>query len=263
MFQKMSLYKSSIKTFGFWAFAIIIGISLAYLEEVDNIEPLFSIAAFFYWALLIYWTLLWFFKQIKAILKQKKEKNHTELLHLQSQVNPHFFFNILNNLYGLVDKDAEKAKNLILKLSDLMRYSIYEGEKETVILEEEIAYLKNYIALHKLRYHKEIDIDFNINIDNKTYKILPLLFIILLENAFKHGVENLTKEAYVHLKLEAKNNAIIFEIENNFDDETISEKKGIGLKNLKRRLELKYPKKHIFTSALKENVYKTKLVLNL
>ena len=204
----------------------------------------------------------WLFKQIKSIIKLKNEKAKTELLHLKSQVNPHFLFNTLNNLYGLVGTDTKKAQELILKLSDMMRYSIYEGEKEVVTLKAEVDYLYNYIALHKMRYHKQIDVTFKAEIEDN-YKVMPLLFIILLENAFKHGVENLSKDAYVYIDINTKDKKVFFEIENNFDQTLPKEDKGIGLKNLKRRLELVYPKKHTLSFSATENVYKAKLTLQL
>ncbi len=97
------------------------------------------------------------------------------MMHLQSQVNPYFFFNILNSLYGWVDKDPKQAQALILKLSDLMRYSIYDGQKELVLLEEEIAYLKNDMALHKMRYLKDIDLTFEVDVPQSGLRIRPLL----------------------------------------------------------------------------------------
>jgi len=193
----------------------------------------------------------------------KNERAKTELLHLKSQVNPHFFFNMLNNLYGLVDKDAKKAQALILRLSDMMRYGIYDGQNDTVILKEEIDYLKNYIELHKMRYHKSIDMRFDVEVKNDTLLVMPLLFIILLENAFKHGVENLTEDAFVHLALTASEKEIRFKVKNNFDEKTPKTKAGIGLKNLKRRLELSYPDKHFLTFDVSENVYTSELRLQL
>lgn len=212
-----------------------------------------------YFLVLFFTFFYWLFKQIKSIIRLKNEKTKTELMHLKSQVNPHFFFNTLNNLYGLVGKDAKKAQELILKLSDMMRYSVYDGEKDTVLLSEEVTYLQNYIELHKMRYHKAIDIQFNIDITDNDYKVMPLLFIILLENAFKHGVENLRKNAYVHLNLTAHQNAINFEIENNFDATEESQEEGIGLQNLKRRLELVYPKNHTLTTSKTDDIYLAKL----
>jgi len=203
------------------------------------------------------------FNQLKMILTLKKEKNKTELMHLKSQVNPHFFFNTLNNLYGMVGQDPEKAQELILKLSDMMRYSIYDGQHDFVSIEEEIAYLKNYIELHKMRYHKTINVTFNTEIEDSNLKIMPLLFIILVENAFKHGVENLRKDPFVIIKLNSTAKSIQFEIENNFDPSETSEDSGIGLSNLKRRLELAYQRKHTFSTTIEGNVFQAKLNIKL
>ena len=158
----------------------------------------------------------------------------------------------------MVGTDAKKAKDLILKLSDMMRYSIYEGEKDTVYLEEEVEYLKNYIELHKMRYRKEIDIQFTNDI-SENYKVMPLLFIILLENAFKHGVENLRENAFVHINLKSENNQIFFDIENNFDPTIETEHKGIGLDNLSRRLELVYPKNHRLSFSKTDDIFRAHL----
>jgi LytS/YehU family sensor histidine kinase len=220
-----------------------------------------AVAVIIYYALLLVAGVIWVIIQLKSLMVLKNERTKNELLHLQSQVNPHFFFNMLNNLYGMIDKDTDKSKALILKLSDLMRYSIYEGEKSLVTLEEEIAYLKNYIELHQMRYHKNIDIQFNTKIEDNTIKVMPLLFIILLENAFKHGVENLRENAFVHIVITSKNKEVLFQIENNFDKNILPEKSGIGIKNLKRRLALAYPKDHnlIFTNV--DSVYNVQLQL--
>ena len=251
------LSKSFINKLIFWSFAIGIGRIIILIDEYGDTDAL-AFIAIFYFPLLIILILRWVFKQTRAILTLKNEKTKTELQHLKSQVNPHFFFNTLNNLYGLVGTDAKKAQDLILKLSDMMRYSIYEGEKDTVSLEEEVEYLKNYIELHKMRYRKEINIKF-INDISENHKVMPLLFIILLENAFKHGVENLRENAYVHINLKSENNQIFFDIENNFDPTIETEHKGIGLDNLNRRLELVYPKNHTLSFSKTNDVYKAQL----
>ena len=254
------LSNSFINKLIFWSFAIGIGRILILIDEYGDTDAL-AIIAIFYFPLLIILILRWVFKQTKAILTLKNEKAKTELQHLKSQVNPHFFFNTLNNLYGLVGTDAKKAQDLILKLSDMMRYSIYEGEKETVTLEEEVEYLKNYIELHKMRYRKEIDIKFTNDI-SENRKVMPLLFIILLENAFKHGIENLRKDAYVYVHISTEGNNIQFTVENNFDSTAIISTPGIGLKNLKRRLELGYLNKHTLSFANTEEVYKVALTIS-
>ena len=227
---------------------------------LENYDPIVAVIAIAYYALLVGLGVFWLIKQLISIHTLKKEKVATELMLIKSQVSPHFFFNMLNNLYGLVGKDPKKAQELILKLSDMMRYSIYEGEKEVVTLQEEVDYLKNYIELHKMRYHKKIDVRFNCEIED--YSVMPLLFIILLENAFKHGVERLREGAYVHIDMIASNGEIHYTVENNFDVSEEMNAPGIGLKNLQRRLELVYPNKHKLTFTTKEDNYKVQLTLD-
>ena len=212
---------------------------------MEDYELHLTIAALFFTGFVFVPWLVW---QVILVVRLRHERKKTELLHLRSQVNPHFFFNTLNNLYGLIKTDPEQASALVLKLSDMMRYSIYETQQEVVALEKEVEYLHNYIGLHRMRYHKEIAVDFKVDIQ-AGYRVMPLLFIILVENAFKHGVENLRDKAFVHLSLRAADNEIHFEIKNNFDDPVAPEGAGIGLQNLKRRLALAY-----------ENNYQLKLV---
>ncbi|MBO6523376.1 MAG: histidine kinase [Balneolaceae bacterium] len=229
------------------------------MENGGDMEA-FSALGMFIFTLVV--TIPWVIWKIRSLMQLKHEKAKTELLHLKSQVNPHFFFNTLNNLYALVGRDTDKAKEMILKLSDMMRYSIYEGQKDWVTLEEEIEYLQNYIELHKMRYHKEIDISFNVDVQEEGYRIMPLLFIILLENAFKHGAEKLKEGAYVKLNMIANKKLLNFSIENNYDD-SLDDEEGIGLKNLKRRLELAYPKKHFLTTSKVDGIFKAQLSIKL
>ncbi len=252
------LSKSIIQKVIFWSFVVGFGRVIILIEQYGDTDALI-ITAFFYFPLLFFLIIRWVLLQVKGIIALKNEKKRTELQHLKSQVNPHFFFNTLNNLYGLVGTDTKKAQSLILKLSDMMRYSIYEGDKEYVTLAEEVDYLKLYIDLHTMRYHKTMDVTFDCDIEG-TIKVMPLLFLILLENAFKHGIENLRTEAYIHASLTTKGNFIYFEIENNFDP-LINETPGLGLKNLKRRLELGYAKAHQLVFDINKDVYKVKLTL--
>ncbi len=210
------------------------------------------------------WMIRWVIIQVKFILRLKKEKKQAELMHLKSQVNPHFFFNTLNNLYGLVAQDTAKAQQLILKLSDMMRYSIYDGQKDWVTLEDEISYLENYMDLHRMRYHKAIDIRFDVEAEDRSIRIMPLLFIIMVENAFKHGVEKLRRGAFVYIRLKATTQTIDFEIANNFDAEERGGGEGIGLNNLKQRLELAYQNRHELEIYENEaDIYKIRLKLSL
>ncbi len=205
---------------------------------------------------------LWIYEQWKWLKILKTEKAEAELALLKSQINPHFFFNTLNNLHALTVKNSKKAPEVILKLSDMMRYSIYEGKKERVPLREEVEYLNNFIELHKLRHHKEVAINFEEEI-NGAPQISPLLFIILLENVFKHGVDSLMEGAFINMKLYADDQRIDFSIENNFDPEEVKENPGIGLENLKRRLELIYPNQYKFEISKKENIFSAQLNLEI
>ena len=136
----------------------------------------------------------------------------------------------------------------------MMRYTIYEGKKDLVLLKEEIKYLENYLELHKILYHKSVIIQFEHSIEDGD-TIAPLLFIILLENALKHGVESLAQDAYVKMDLTSNATEVCFRIENNFDSPTSVTEKGIGLENLKHRLALIYPKKHELKITVMKNVY--------
>ncbi|NRB61398.1 MAG: histidine kinase [Winogradskyella sp.] len=187
----------------------------------------------------------------------------SEILHLQSQVNPHFFFNMLNTIYGTIDKDSALTKQLVLRLSDLMRYSIYEGNKQKVLLNDEVEFLQNYIYLHTIRYHKAIDVKFDIDIDDPKLEINPLLLIILLENAFKHGIEKLRENAFINVQLRTKNGMLDFGIENNFDENDSDEDNGLGISNLKRRLELVYPERYKLNIYKSNSIYKTYLEILL
>ncbi|SNS00477.1 GHKL domain-containing protein [Dokdonia pacifica] len=197
----------------------------------------------------------WVFTEWKNIQTLKNEKAKAELSLLKEQINPHFFFNTLNNLYSLIKKDSDAAQEYVLQLSDLMRFTIYDSAKEKVSLQQEINYLNNFIELQTARYHKDIDINFVKTIQNSDTKIAPLLFIVLLENAFKHGVEQITENASIHLELIENQHNILFTIRNNFDTEQFSKNEGIGLKNLKERLTLVYPNRHQLNCTIEEDIY--------
>lgn len=186
---------------------------------------------------------LWGYEQWRWLKMLKADKTRAELALLTSQINPHFFFNTLNNLYGLVVEKSKKAPEVVLKLSDMMRYTIYQGKEDLVLLKDEIGYLENYIELHKIRYQKKVEIRFNHTI-REGVKVAPLLFIILLENALKHGVEPLMENAYIHLDLKTLDNRILFTIANNYEPNAPDENAGIGLDNLKKRLAHIYPNRH-------------------
>jgi len=201
----------------------------------------------------------WVYKYRRGIQQLKSDKLEAELMLLKNQINPHFFFNTLNNLHSLIKKDADAAQDYVLKLSDLMRFTIYDSGKESVMLKDEVSYLINFIDLQTARYHKDIDVNFEKTIKNSDASVAPLLFINLLENAFKHGVEKATDNAFVHIKLIEDDTKISFTVKNNYDVEDTSVNEGIGLKNLKDRLNLLYPNSHKLCNSMEENIYSTTL----
>jgi len=205
---------------------------------------------------------LWLYEQWRWLKTLQADKGKAELALLKSQINPHFFFNTLNNLYGLVAEKSEKAPEVVLKLSDMMRYTIYEGKEDLVLVKDEISYLQNYIELHKIRYQKKVEIIFTHQVTDGL-KIAPLLFIILLENAFKHGVEKIPNSAFINMRMQSQGKQLFFTIENSFDGDISKNHNGIGLENLDKRLDHLYPKRHELVVEKKESVYKVQLKLEL
>lgn len=200
-------------------------------------------------------------KHQRKLEKLTSEKLAAELSLLKTQINPHFFFNTLHNIYGLAIKNSEEAPNVILKLADLMRYTIYKGQEEFVTLEEELNHIESFIKLQQIRLHKKFDLIFEKQIENPKRKIVPLLLIILVENAFKHGVERLPYNTFVTINCKEENDEFYFEISNNFDHNEMAYPDGIGLQNLKRRLSLTYPQTHTLNISKEGNIFKAILYL--
>lgn len=242
------------------AFGIAVTMLLLVMTAYE-FEPVVNLLAILYFLVLFVLAIRWLLEQRRKLMVMKKEQTQMELTHLQSQVNPHFFFNALNNLYGLVKQDTDQAQEMILQLSDMMSYGIYEGQKKLVPLEKEVAYLENFIRLHQQRYRKRIEVDFRKDLHTEAVEVIPLLFINLLENAFKHGVEKLRDNAYVYLDLKVDELGISFIIENNFDPEEQPAEPGIGLANLHRRLELVYPERHKLLLQKDDNVFRAELII--
>lgn len=198
---------------------------------------------------------IWIYDQWKWLKTLRSEKSKAELELLKSQINPHFFFNTLNNLYGLAVEKSDKTPEVILKLSDVMRYTIYNGKEEFVDLKEEVEHLENYMELHKIRFKEDVDFVFSKHLE-MDYKIAPLLLIILLENALKHGAESKTEGAYIHIDLLANKGGIRFSVENNFEPTQNNQQAGgIGLDNLRKRLALIYPKKNSLFCSSEANIF--------
>lgn len=192
------------------------------------------------------------------------QNTQTELNFLKSQINPHFLFNTLNNIYALTLIKSDVAPETVIKLSEIMRYMLYECNEEKVPLLKEIQFIKNYYELEKLRLKSNSEIILSITGDTAGYKIAPLILNPFIENAFKHGINSNVNSAYVHISLLIEKQQLEFEIENNIP-KVYREKKngGIGLKNVKRRLEIIYPEEHELSIKDQENIFQVKLKLKL
>lgn len=205
-----------------------------------------------------------FNRKQQRLLKLEEEKRSIELKVLKNQLNPHFLFNTLNNLYTLTLKKDDKAPEVIAKLSEILDFVLYRCNEDYVSVEKEITLIENYIALEKLRYDENrLDILFTKDIQESN-KISPLIVLTFIENAFKHGVINETEKATIRLNLESKNGQIIFSIENSKPQNEyarISEKSKIGLENVRKQLDLLYPKKHQLEIEETKTFYSVKLCL--
>ncbi|QNR85838.1 histidine kinase [Pedobacter riviphilus] len=202
-------------------------------------------------------------KQNNKILSLEKEKSQNELDLLKQQLNPHFFFNTLNNLYALSLQKSEKTPESILQLSELMRYTIYKGQEKTVKLSQELDYINDYIQLQQIRLQKTLHFEFDKQVKNDQIDIPPLLLIVFVENAFKHGIERAEDEAFLKLSLTANDTEVVFCCENSFDPEENTNCKGIGIDNLKKRLELLYPNRYTLDITSIANIFKAELKLQL
>lgn len=194
-----------------------------------------------------------------------KEKIETELNFLKSQINPHFLFNTLNNIYSLARKKSDTTADVVLKLSKLLRFVLYETQNKKITIDREIQFLNDYIELEKIRYDERLKVDFNYSADDFNSQIAPLLLVPFVENAFKHGVSETVSKAFVTIDLKIENGILDFSIINSIENDLNRnqlDNEGIGLRNLKRQLEILYPTFKL-EAASDSAVYKAKLILDL
>ncbi len=198
--------------------------------------------------------------RMKEVQKQKIE---SELRALKAQVNPHFLFNTLNSLYSLSLDKSEKAPEMILKLSDLMRYVIYESNDDLVPVSKQLEFLQSYVYLERLRADENLQIEFEVKGNNRELKIAPLLYIAFIENAFKHGSRVKSDNPFIHIAFDLEHeDRVGFFIENRM--EAVREKTssgGFGLSNVKKRLELLYPGRYELNIREISSVYRAELTI--
>ena len=192
-----------------------------------------------------------------------KEKLETELKFLRNQINPHFLFNTLNNIYGLARKKSDHTAEIVMKLSKLLRFMLYETGKSSIPVCDEIKMLDDYLELEKIRYNKRLSVTFNKEVDNGTYPVAPLLLLPFVENAFKHGVSESRMDAFVYIDLRLQQGVLTFLVENskeNGNGSAITD--NIGLSNVRRQLELMY-KEYKLDVQDQQNRFKVHLTINL
>ena len=202
------------------------------------------------------------------------EKSHAELkqVHLeaqikilQDQINPHLMFNILNHIHILMQSDVKLASDLLVQFSDILRYQLYECNKEYVPLHLEIKYLKDLIAVEETRWGNELEVKSKWNIEDGQLQIVPLLLVPLIENAFKHVSRLPNQKGYVHLSCKQLKNQLNFKIENSYTEQykIPSKNQGLGLENVKKRLEIQYPEKYKLNIHKTDSDFTVEVVLDL
>ncbi len=197
--------------------------------------------------------------------ERRQKEVEAELAWLKNQINPHFLFNTLNNISSLAQIDADETQEAIMQLSDLLRYAMYETNKPKVRLDGEVEFMRNYIELMKLRCNEMTKVDAQFTIHNAQSEIAPLLFISLVENAFKHGM-NSNEPASINIRLEQQDDTLVFVCDNTNNPKPTKDRSGsgIGLENTRRRLDLLYPGCYTWEQAITtENVYHVKISIRL
>lgn len=229
---------------------------------MHDVSLLFLVAVI---SILVRFTMRWF-SSIEERRMLEQSKTEMELKNLKNQLNPHFLFNTLNNIYALIGISQDKAQQAVLDLSKLLRYVLYDGQQPFVPISQEVDFIQNYVKLMKLRLSNSVSVTSNFNLgENSNLQIAQLLFISLVENAFKHGV-SLTQPSFIDMSLTVDNNKQVnFIIKNSYFPKTKNDKSGsgIGIDNLKRRLDLLYPESYTYSAAIEDNTYTAKLILNL
>lgn len=271
--KKLLLEKRHISYSIFFLFLAILGITLHYISfdllspalfkdyyfiSMPIIEIAQYVITFLLISLMLTITSNWF--DLRSYQHQlEREKNETQLNNLKAQLNPHFLFNSLNNIYSITGRENKEARNYILKLADALRYMLYKTSSKTVLLADEIEYLENYIGLEKLRLESNASIQFIKNNINENTKVAPLIFLPLVENCFKHCNKS---EPEIKIEITQKENELKMSCINNISSETSTDG-GLGQKNLKERLEILYPNQHKLKYKSIDNIFNSSLILKL
>jgi sensor histidine kinase YesM len=205
--------------------------------------------------------------RMSAIKKENalvQEKLQSEILHLRSQINPHFLFNTLNSIYSLARIQSPDTSDAVMRLSKMLRFMLYEANKKTIAIEDEIRMIQDYISLQQLRFGKKTEVNLLTDIDDYTGQITPLLMLPLIENAFKHGMGSTGKASVILIHISLKEKKLSLTVENPCTPPSVKQEQdqGIGLSNIQRQLELLY-RKYDFTFGAEGKNFVVKLDINL
>lgn len=257
-YYKTGRYGFYFSILGISAFAYIAVVVVMEDYKIDKMhydEPLLGTTFWHFFNVCRYCVIAFLLYNLQEKYDQKKqmdrmevEKLNTEINYLRAQINPHFLFNTLNNLYALALEKSDKTPEVIIKLSKIMDFMLYELDGSKVPLYRDVENLENYIDLEKIRQGNQAAIVFRKKGEIADQKIEPLLMLPLVENAFKHGVNQLTEGAYLEIELEAKPGAVTLQVKNNYkwtSGRGQQRHNSIGLANLRRRLDLFYPGKYV------------------
>lgn len=192
-----------------------------------------------------------------------KEKLETELQFLRSQTNPHFLFNTLNNIYALTRRQSGPAAEMVLQLSGLLRFMLYECSKPRIPIADEIKVAEGLIALEKLRYSERLQVELNTDLDDPSELIAPLILLPFIENAFKHGAGESRFETRIGIRITLNNGVLELEVRNDKEPEDLDKSQGLGLQNVRRQLELLYPSAHDLYIDNQPEAFLARLRVNL
>lgn len=197
-------------------------------------------------------------RQTQALLQAQQA---AQLNFLKAQINPHFLFNALNNIYSLTVMQSAEAPKMLLKLSDLLRYVIYEGQKKVVTLQKEVQHIHNFIALFQMRNERPVNIEFMVTGDLSNCNIEPMILIPIVENCFKHADFEINPNAFARIQINVGANGLVFSTKNTFDPQNNQKDDtgGVGLENIRRRLTLRYADAHCFDVAARGPIFEVTL----
>ena len=235
-------------------------------NDMPFVAALFLVALFLFGFTMAKFANDYFLREDAVKLMEKKQVE-SELNFLKSQINPHFLFNTLNSIYSLALKKSDETAEVVLKLSDLLRYILYECNTDRILLSKEIETLNNYVELERIRTRSTDRIRFSVNGDPGRIKVAPLIWISFVENAFKHGMGSRAADGFVNIEMDITPKAVIFKCLNNFGESRQSftpdgkNAGGIGMENLKKRLSLIYPEKHKLKIEKNDGLFFVELIL--